>query len=113
MADLKGRAWIAADSFQIVRLETDLVAPLPQIRLVADHASVEYGPVNFRARNVDMWLPQHAEFYYDWLGHRGHRVHRFQNYMLFSVTDKERIFSPKTENTSSTASPDSGKTPQP
>jgi len=113
MADLKGRAWIAADSFQIVRLETDLVAPLPQIRLVADHASVEYGPVNFRARNVDMWLPQHAEFYYDWLGHRGHRVHRFQNYMLFSVTDKERIFSPKNENTSSTASPDSGKTPQP
>jgi len=112
-AALKGRAWIAADTFQIVRLETDLVAPMPQIRLVADHASVEYGPVNFRARNVDLWLPQHAEFYYDWLGHRGHRVHRFQNYFLFSVTDKERISAPKMEDTSSLAPPDGGKAPQP
>jgi Flp pilus assembly protein TadD len=102
-AALKGRAWIAADTFQIVRLETDLIAPMPQIRLVADHASVEYGPVNFRARNVDLWLPQHAEFYYDWLGHRGHRVHRFQNYFLFSVTDKEHISAPKVEDTSSLA----------
>ena len=112
-AALKGRAWIAADTFQIVRLETDLVAPMPQIRLVADHASVEYGPVNFRARGVDLWLPQHAEFYYDWLGHRGHRVHRFQNYFLFSVTDKEHISSPKVEDTSSVAPPDAGKAPQP
>jgi hypothetical protein len=58
---LKGRAWIAADSFQIVRLETDLIDPLPQIRLVADHAAIEYGPVHFEACNLDMWLPQNAE----------------------------------------------------
>jgi len=36
---LKGRAWIAADTFQIERLETDLVAPLPEIRLAADHTA--------------------------------------------------------------------------
>ena len=111
-AALKGRAWIAADTFQIVRLETDLVAPMPQIRLVADHASVEYGPVNFRARNVDLWLPQHAEFYYDWLGHRGHRVHRFQNYLLFSVTDWEHISSPKVDAPSSAIRPGSVGAPQ-
>jgi len=112
-AALKGRAWIDAASFQIVRLETDLVAPLPEIRLVADHASVEYGPVTFRARNVDMWLPQTAEFYYDWRGHRGHRVHHFQNYLLFSVTDKEHIFSPKVDDTSAIVSPDGTAAPRP
>jgi hypothetical protein len=96
-AALKGRAWIAAESFQIVQLETDLVAPLPQIRLVVDHATVEYGPVYFRARKVTMWLPQTAEFYYDWRGHRGHRVHRFTNYLLFSVSEKERISEPKAD----------------
>jgi len=92
---LKGRAWIAADSYQILRLETDLVAPLPQIRLVADHTAVEYGPVEFLARKVDIWLPHTAELYYDWLGHRGHRVHRFTNYLLFSVADRQQISAPK------------------
>ena len=94
---LRGRAWIAADSFQIVQLETDLVASLPQIRLAADHAAIEYGPVHFRSRNQDMWLPQIAEVFYDWRGRRTHRRHSFKNYLLFSVDDKERISQPKAQ----------------
>lgn len=92
---LKGRAWFAADSFQIVRLETDLIEPLPQIRLVADHATIEYGPVHFKARNLDMWLPQNAEVHYDWRGRRSHRRHSFKNYLLFSVDEKQQISEPK------------------
>ncbi len=92
---LKGRAWIAADSFQIVRLETDLINPLPQIRLVSDHATIEYGPVHFKARNLDMWLPQNAEVHYDWKGRRSHRRHSFKNYLLFSVDEKQKISEPK------------------
>lgn len=91
---LKGRAWISADSFQIVRLETELVAPLPQIRLAADHAAIEYGPVHFQSRNLDMWLPQTAEVFYDWRGRRSHRRHSFKNYLLFSVDDKQQISAP-------------------
>jgi len=41
---LKGRAWIDAESYQIVRLETDMIAPLPEIRLVSDRTAIEYGP---------------------------------------------------------------------
>jgi hypothetical protein len=92
---LKGCAWIAADSFQIVRLETDLIDPLSQIRLVADHAAIEYGPVHFRARNLDMWLPQNAEVHYDWRGRRGHRRHSFRSYLLFAVDHKQQISAPK------------------
>ncbi len=92
---LKGRAWVAADSFQIVRLETDLIDPLPQIRLVSDHAAVEYGPVHFQARNLDMWLPQNAEVHYDWRGRRSHRRHSFRSYLLFAVDDKQQISAPK------------------
>lgn len=95
---LKGRVWIAADSFQIVRLETDLAAPLPQIRLVADHAAIEYGPVHFQSRNLEMWLPQIAEVFYDWRGRRSHRRHSFKNYLLFSVDDKQQISEPKTQS---------------
>ncbi len=94
---LKGRAWISADSYQIVRLETDLVAPVPQIRLVADHTAIEYGPVKFSKGNVNMWLPQSAEVYYDWKGRRIHRRHSFSNYLLFGVDDKQKITLPKVD----------------
>ena len=97
---LRGRAWIAADTYQIVRMESDLVAPVPEIRLVADHMLVEYGPVRFQNRNVEMWLPQNAEVYFDWRGRRVHRRHSFSNYLLFSVDEKQRISQPKIESNS-------------
>jgi tetratricopeptide (TPR) repeat protein len=92
---LKGRAWIAADSFQIVRLETGMIAPLPQIRLAADYTVIEYGAVHFSARKLDMWLPQSAQVYFDWKGRRMHRRHSFSKYLLFSVDDKQSISGPK------------------
>lgn len=105
---LKGRAWIASDTYQIVRLETDLVAPVPQIKLVADRADVEYGPVKFAKGNVSMWLPKSADVYYDWKGRRIHRRHSFSNYMLFAVDDKQKISAPKTD-----ASVDNGPSDSP
>jgi tetratricopeptide (TPR) repeat protein len=92
---LKGRAWISADNYQIVRMETDLVAPLPQIRLLAEHTAIEYGPVKFVKGNVNMWLPQSAEVYFAWKGRQIHRRHSFGNYLLFAVDDKQRISVPK------------------
>ena len=92
---MKGRAWISAESFQILRLETTLIAPIREIRLVTDRTAIEYGPVHFQSHDLDMWLPQTAEIYYDWIGHRSHRLHRFDNYLLFSVDDKQRISAPK------------------
>ena len=97
---LRGRAWIAADTDQIVRMETDLVAPLPQIRLVTDHTLVDYGPVRFKGSNVEMWLPQSAELYCNWRGKRMHRRLSYSNYMLFSVDEKQKISEPKPETES-------------
>jgi tetratricopeptide (TPR) repeat protein len=92
---LKGRAWISADTFQIVRLETDLVKPYPEIRLAAEHTSIVYGPVRFRSKDVKMWLPQQAEVYFDWRGMRVHRRLNFTNYSLFSVDTMQKINPPK------------------
>ncbi len=102
---LKGRAWISADNYQIERLETDLVAPVPQIRLVADHKAIEYGPVKFAKANVNMWLPQSAEVYYDWRGRRIHRRHSFSDYMLFGIEDKQKITVPKADDATADTAP--------
>lgn len=92
---LRGRAWIAPDSFQIVRLETDLVKPYPEIRLAAEHTVIQYGPVRFRTKDVRMWLPQNAEVYFDWRGKRVHRRLSYSNYILFSVDSSQKIVPPK------------------
>lgn len=102
---LKGRAWISADTFQIVRLETDLVSPVPQIRLVADHAEIEYGPVKFRDGKVNMWLPRSADVYYDWKGRRIHRRHSFSHYLLFAVEDRQKISPPKVDQPAADSGP--------
>ena len=99
---LERRAWIAAESYQIVRMETDLVNTLPEIRLFADHTVVEYGPVRFKKRDVEMWLPQSADVYCDWRGKRMHRRHSFSDYMLFSVDEKQHIAEPQAEVQSQT-----------
>jgi len=92
---LKGRAWISAETFQVLRLETDMVAPMPEIRLMAEHTAIEYGPVNFRRDNVELWLPQSAEVYFAWRGRQMYRRHSFSNYLLFGVDEKEKINAPK------------------
>ncbi len=92
---LKGRAWISAENYGVIRLESDIVAPIPEIRLMADHTNIEYGPVNFRQANTTLWLPQSAEVYFAWLGRRIHRRHEFSNYLLFGIDDLQKINDPK------------------
>jgi len=87
---VKGRAWIAADSFQIVRLESDLVRPIPQILLFSQHWSVDYGPVHFPKQNEELWLPTKAELYFNFMKHRYFRRHSFDHFMLFSVDTEEK-----------------------
>jgi tetratricopeptide (TPR) repeat protein len=106
---LRGRAWVAADTFQVVSLETDLVSPVPQIRLKAEHTTIEYMPVNFSTHNQQLWLPQSAELFFDYGGRRMHRRHHFRDYMLFSIDEKQKIFPPKIETD---ASPDPGAAAQ-
>jgi hypothetical protein len=91
---LKGRAWIVADSYQIVDLQTDLLDVLPDMRLTVDHTSIEYSPVHFSSRGVDMWLPQTAEVFSELRGKRIHRRLGFSNYLLFAVDDTQKISSP-------------------
>jgi tetratricopeptide (TPR) repeat protein len=94
---LRGRAWIAADTFQIVSIETDIVAPIPAIKLAAEHISIDYEPVQFRKKHEELWLPQNAELFFDFNGRRIHRRHHFDDYRLFSVDENQKIATPPSE----------------
>jgi hypothetical protein len=92
---LKGRAWFLEDTYQILSLETDLIEAIPDIQLTVDHTTVEYGPVHFKSRGMDMWLPKNAELYTQFKGKRIHQRMTYDNYLLFAVDDKQKISSPK------------------
>lgn len=97
VAKVKGRAWISAESGEVVHLETALLQAIPDTSVGEAWFSIDYGPVRFRGRNVTVWLPQTADSYteLDDLDH--HRMmiyHTFRNFMLFSVQVKQEIKSP-------------------
>lgn len=91
---LKGRAWIDADTSQILAMESDITHPIPEIRLLRDHQLIEYGPVSFRDNSMQLWLPKSADWYCSLSGRRYHRRHTFSQFLLFSVDDKQKITQP-------------------
>ncbi|MGC2474081.1 MAG: tetratricopeptide repeat protein [Candidatus Sulfotelmatobacter sp.] len=95
--DLKGRAWITADKFQIVRIEADMIKPMPEIQLLSEHQTVEYGPVPFPKKNTTLWLPKSAEIYFDFRKHRYYRRHAFDHFLLFSVDTEDKQKTPATK----------------
>jgi hypothetical protein len=88
--NLKGRAWITADKFQIIRLESELVKPMKEVRFMVQHSIAEYGPVQFQKKKVEIWLPKSAEVYLDFRRHKYYRRHSFDHYMLFSVESEQK-----------------------
>jgi len=92
---LKGRAWITADKFQIVRIKSELINPIAKIQLRGEQQIVEYGPVQFKAKTEELWLPKSAEIYLDFRKHRYYRRHSFDHYMLFSIDATEKRNEPK------------------
>jgi tetratricopeptide (TPR) repeat protein len=93
--DLKGRAWILSESFQIARIESQLIEPVPDIQLLGQQQIVDYGPVPFPKKHVELWLPKSAELYFDLRRHRYYRRHSFDHFMLFSVDSTENTPLPK------------------
>ncbi len=94
-ASLKGRVWASADNYQVMRMETDLVKPIEEIALRKDHIAIDYVGVEFRKRNVQLWLPQTADLYLDFLGRRAHRQHSFGDFELFWVETTEKTKGPE------------------
>jgi hypothetical protein len=92
---LTGRAWIDASTFQVLRLESDLLKPVEKIRLTREHISIEFASVQFRTRNEQLWLPQTAELYVEWDGHRFYRRHAFSNFKIFSTDATQEVHGPK------------------
>ncbi|HEY2821915.1 MAG TPA: VWA domain-containing protein [Candidatus Acidoferrum sp.] len=93
-APLKGRAWIAQDSGEVVHLEIGLMHPILAIDIESWFLSIDYAPVHFKTRNIEIWLPQFAEAYRESETRRTITSHEFSDFRLFSVDTKQEANSP-------------------
>lgn len=92
---LRGRAWISQDRHEVLRLETDLLEPIPAARLLKEHVAVEYGPVDFPKRDLRLWLPQSSEIFMDYRSRRYRHRHSFSDFKLFWVDTEQRSEAPR------------------
>jgi tetratricopeptide (TPR) repeat protein len=90
---LKGRAWISADTYDVLRIETDLAEPIQDL-LQREHITVNYRVVDFAKKHEQLRLPETAEIYMVFRGHRYRDRHIFSNYQLFSVETTEQTHVP-------------------
>ena len=91
---LKGRAWITTDTYNVLRIETDLVSPIKQIDLKRQHQVIAYAPVEFPRRHLRLWLPESSSLHIAYRGNRYQRVHTFTDFQLFSVDSAEAVKEP-------------------
>ena len=91
----KGRLWISQSTYDVLRVETDLLAPMSKLQLTRDHLRVDYGPVKFDRGNQTLWLPWDAEMFMELRGKRYHHRHYLSDYQLFEVDTNNKIGKPK------------------
>jgi tetratricopeptide (TPR) repeat protein len=92
---LKGRVWVAAATYQVLHIETDLREPMADLELARDHLVIDYGPVSFQNGKTELWLPWYADMYLDLHHRRYHHRHTLSNYSLFAVDTINTINAPK------------------
>jgi tetratricopeptide (TPR) repeat protein len=92
---LKGRVWVAANSYDVLHIETDLREPQALLELNRDHLVIDYGPVQFEKGKTSLWLPWYAELFMELHGKRYHHRHTLTNYALFSVDTTHSVSAPK------------------
>jgi hypothetical protein len=99
---IQGLAWIDAQNYQIVRLRTDLLKPLPEVKLERQTTEIDYQEVHFKNSSQGFWLPREVTVTVDWNGKRLHNQHQYSDFRLFDVRMNERIEQPKVAGQGST-----------
>jgi len=92
---LKGRAMIDAGTFQVLRMESELIKPVANIKLTQERMAIDYALVQFRTEEQQLWLPQSAELYVERSGSRYYRRHTFSNFKVFTVGTEQKVHAPK------------------
>ncbi len=96
----QGLAWVDTSTYQIVRLTTDLLTPIPKVKLNRETTDIEFNKVQFSQVKQIFWLPRQVTVTLDWDGHTLRNSHQYSDFHVFKVDQKQQIGSPQADSTS-------------
>lgn len=94
-AKLRGRAWVASDTGEVIHMETGLMEGVSAVRVRNSYLSIDYAPVQFQTQAVKIWLPKLVDSFHDFGDHRTIVYHTYTDFLLFSVQTDQKIEKPK------------------
>ena len=97
----QGVAWIDPQSSRIVRLRTDLLEPVPKVRLQRETTEISYSLVQFKEVPAPVSLPAEVTVTVDWKGRTFQNQHQYSDFKLFNTAIHETHPTPQ-----ATAPPD-------
>ena len=87
-APLQGVVWIDQSTFQIVRMQTDLLYSLPDIQLSQLRSVLTYELVKIAGLRLSLWLPRNVEASWQTAYRDVQESHTYSHYRLFKATMK-------------------------
>lgn len=91
----QGLAWIDSETYEIIRVRTDLLAPLLKVKLERTTTEIAYGEVYFKSVGRKLSLPRQVTVTVDWNGKHLLNQHRYSDFELFNVEATDKIGKPK------------------
>jgi tetratricopeptide (TPR) repeat protein len=87
----QGIAWIDSENYQIIRLTSDLLKPLSQIKLERLTTEIDLSEVSFNQVRRRFWLPNQVTVTLDWNGRVLRNKHEYSDFLVFKVESKEKL----------------------
>jgi tetratricopeptide (TPR) repeat protein len=91
----QGLAWIDAENYQIIRLTSELLQPLPQIGLEKLKTQIDFDEVRLNQALQKFWLPVQVVVTAKWNGRVLRNTHSYSDFRLFDVETSQKINRPK------------------
>lgn len=83
---VQGVAWVDKNTFQIIKVRTDLLAPRPEIGLDRQTTDVTMSEVRLRDITPPLWLPKVVNVYVRFYAQNFKNEHHYANYRRYHVS---------------------------
>jgi hypothetical protein len=95
---VQGLAWIAPDTYQILRLRIDLLPAGNRSALSQQTTDIRFSEVRFDNVRKQLWLPREVVVTTKIGGRSFRNLHQYSEYKLFAVESDYKIDKPKSRN---------------
>jgi hypothetical protein len=85
---VQGIAWVDESNFQIIKIQTDLLAPRPEVGLDRQTTEVTLSEVRLRGIASPLWLPKVVKVDLRFYGLNFRNEHHYANYRRYRVSSK-------------------------